>query len=85
MPAEVTWTVHELTAPERLALDGAGPMGTTLKARFAVESADGGGSRLTVENEIGGGPLEGPMAETVAAQSEAAQQESLEKLKALLA
>jgi carbon monoxide dehydrogenase subunit G len=84
MPAEVAWTVKQREAPSTYELEGAGPMGAILRSLFRVESADGG-SRVTVENELGGGVLAGPMGETVAKSSQSEQEKSLAKLKGLLA
>ncbi len=36
MPGEVDWTIELVEAPSVLAMKGAGPMGTTLAARFTV-------------------------------------------------
>ena len=82
MPAEVSWTVKRVEAPSALELEGAGPMGTSMRTVFELAStADG--SQLKVENELTGGALEGPMGATVAQSSQAAQQQSLEKLRGL--
>jgi uncharacterized protein YndB with AHSA1/START domain len=82
MPAEVSWTVKRVEAPSALELEGAGPMGTTMRTVFALASTPEG-SQLTVENELIGGALDGPMGATVAQSSQAAQQQSLDKLKGL--
>ena len=82
MPAEVSWTVKRVEAPAVLELQGEGPMATTLRTVFEVAEEDGG-SKLTVENELSGGALDGPMGATVAQASQTAQQQSLEKLKNL--
>jgi uncharacterized protein YndB with AHSA1/START domain len=84
MPAEVSWTVKRVESPSALELEGTGPMGTTLRTSFQVESTSDG-SQLTVENELAGGALDGPMGPTVAQASQTAQQQSLEKLKGLFA
>ena len=84
MPGEVAWTVKRLDAPSALELEGTGPMGVTMRSSFSVEAVDGG-SRLTVEGELGGGMLDGPMGETVAAQSKTAMEQSVERLKGLVA
>src|SRR5207302_11042878 len=68
MPAEVAWTVKQLETPTTYELEGAGPMGGTLRSLFVVEGSNGG-SRVTVETELGGGALAGPMGETVAKHS----------------
>ena len=84
MPGEVAWTVKRLEAPSALELEGTGPMGVTMRSAFSLESVDGGSSRLTVEGELGGGMLDGPMGETVAAQSKTAMEQSVERLKGLV-
>ena len=83
MPGEVNWTVTEVDAPSRLAMDGKGPMGTTLRAVWTVEAANGG-SKLTYESEFGGAAL-APMAAALEKETRKSASESLEKLKALVA
>src|SRR5919109_5287999 len=46
MPGEVTWTVTEAEEPSTLAMNGAGPMGTSLKAVWKLEP-ENGGTRLS--------------------------------------
>jgi polyketide cyclase/dehydrase/lipid transport protein len=84
MPADVAWTVTRFDSPTTIELAGAGPMGVTMRSLFSVAAANGG-SHVTVENELGGGPLTGPLGDSVAKESQAAQEASLEKLKSLVA
>lgn len=83
MPGEVAWAVTELDEGSRLALDGKGPMGTHLNYDYSLESVNGG-TRVNAEAEFGGAAL-GPMAGQLEKQSAQALDESLEKLKGLLA
>jgi hypothetical protein len=83
MPGEVAWKVAASSAPTHLALDGAGPMGTFMKFDYKLEAADGG-TRLSIDSEFGGDAL-GPMAAALEAESAKALDQSIEKLKGLLA
>lgn len=83
MPGEVIWTVTEIDAPNVLAMDGQGPMGTKLRAVWRLEAANGG-TRLSYESEFGGAAL-APMAAALEKESRKSATESLEKLKALVA
>ena len=82
-PVEVNWTVSEFDAPTALSFEGTGPMGSRMRSSYRV-SAAGEGSRLTLESEMDGGPLAGPMGKMVINSAEKMLGESLEKLKALL-
>jgi carbon monoxide dehydrogenase subunit G len=83
MPGEVAWSVTAADAPSHLALDGAGPMGTFMKFDYKLEAADGG-TRLSIDSEFGGAAL-GPMEAMLQTESEKALDQSVEKLKGLLA
>jgi hypothetical protein len=83
MPGEATWTVKELSAPNKLVLDGAGPMGVTLGQTLEL-TATGGATTVSFTASFDGGPLAGPMGAAVAASAEKAAAESLEKLNGLL-
>lgn len=83
MPGEVTWTVREVDAPNRLAMDGKGPMGTTLRALWKLEAANGG-TRLSYESEFGGAAL-APMANALEKETRKSANESLEKLREIVA
>jgi uncharacterized protein YndB with AHSA1/START domain len=81
MPGEVKWTVKEVDAPNRLEMDGQGPMGTKLRAVYLLES-NGDGTNFTYESEFGGAAL-APMAGPLEKESNKAGEESLEKFKGL--
>ena len=83
MPGEVKWKVTEADEPKRLALQGEGPMGTTLSTVFIIDGQNGSTS-FTYETEFGGAAL-APMASALEKESEKAAEESMEKLKALFA
>ena len=83
MPGEVKWKVVEAQEPNRLKLDGQGPMGTTMTTSFAIEGQDGA-TNFTYESEFGGAAL-APMASALEKESDKAAQESMDKLKALFA
>jgi carbon monoxide dehydrogenase subunit G len=83
MPGDVKWTVSELEEARRIGMEGEGPMGTTLRAVFELEPA-GDGTRVSYESEFGGAALaalQGP----VEKEAKKAGDESLEKLRALVA
>jgi uncharacterized protein YndB with AHSA1/START domain len=83
MPGEVNWTVVEAVEPERLVLDGKGPMGTKMRTAYSLKSSDGDSTVIDYEAEFGGAAL-GPMAGPLEKESKKSADESLEKLKALL-
>lgn len=83
MPGEVTWTVAELQENARLELDGAGPMGITLRAAYALEPS-GGSTRFTMESSFDGAAIQGPMGDAVALQAGKSAEESLARLAGLL-
>ncbi|WP_054813839.1 type II toxin-antitoxin system Rv0910 family toxin [Nocardia arizonensis] len=61
----VTWTVRAAEPPHRLALRGAGKGGTKLGLEMRV-APNGSGSQVTVDIELGGAPLFGPIGAGVA-------------------
>lgn len=61
----VRWTVRTAEPPRRLELTGAGKGGTKLGLDLLVEPK-GDGSSVTVDIELGGRPLFGPIGATVA-------------------
>jgi uncharacterized protein YndB with AHSA1/START domain len=81
MPGEVKWTVNEVDAPNRLEMEGQGPMGTKLRATYILES-NGGGTKFTYESEFGGAAL-APMAGPLEKESNKAGEESIERFKGL--
>jgi hypothetical protein len=84
MPADVKWTVTDLVDGERFSLDGEGPMGAQMKTTWTVSAANGS-SRIAYDAEFGGGAIEGPMGDAVAQAAGQAAEESMEKLKTLMA
>jgi len=82
MPGEMKWTVKQADPPNRLEMTGEGPMGTTARAVYTLES-NGETTKLTYETEYGGAVL-APMAGPLEKESNKAGEESLEKLKGLL-
>ena len=84
MPAEVEWTIETADAPATLSMKGKGPMATTLSAVFKVAPADGGGSTVTYESEFGGASI-AAMVGPIETASKQAGDESLTKLRDLLA
>lgn len=83
MPGDVRWTVTECEENKRLAMEGKGPMGTSMKARYELVPDDGG-TRLDAASEFGGAAL-GPMVKQLEKESGKALDESMERLKNLVA
>ncbi|MET7768504.1 SRPBCC family protein [Nocardia sp. NPDC005366] len=73
----VTWTVKAAEPPRRLALSGAGKGGTKLGLELRV-APKGSGSEVTVDIELGGAPLFGPIGAGVARAVRGDIQRSLE-------
>ncbi|WP_227980668.1 type II toxin-antitoxin system Rv0910 family toxin [Nocardia spumae] len=61
----VRWTVRSAEPPRRLVLTGAGKGGTKLGLELLV-AAKGPGAQVTVDIDLGGRPLFGPIGATVA-------------------
>ncbi|MBF5001743.1 SRPBCC family protein [Nocardia sp. BSTN01] len=61
----VRWTVRTAEPPRRLVLSGAGKGGTTLGLALLV-APNAAGSAVTVDIDLGGRPLFGPIGATVA-------------------
>lgn len=78
----VTWTVRAAEPPRRLALSGAGKGGTKLGLEMRV-APKGAGSEVTVDVELGGAPLFGPIGAGVARAVKGDIQRSLERFVAL--
>jgi hypothetical protein len=83
MPGEATWTVKELTAPNKIVLEGAGPMGVQLGQEISL-TGDNGATTINFSASFNGGPLAGPMGDAVAKSAEKAAEESVGKLRGLL-
>lgn len=84
MPGEVEWTVKEvdLSDPGVISMDGSGPMGTKMEARFSVAS-EGEGTKVSYEASYGGAALTPLMSQLEKATKEASA-ESLQKLRDLV-
>ncbi|MGQ4599417.1 type II toxin-antitoxin system Rv0910 family toxin [Nocardia sp. R6R-6] len=74
----VTWTVRATEPPHRLRLTGAGKGGTELGLQLLV-TPKGAGSEVTVDIELGGAPLFGPIGAGVARAVKGDIQRSLER------
>jgi len=83
MPGEADWTVAETIAPTRTAWSGEGPMGITLGTRIELVPS-GTGTTATIEVSFDGGPLAGPLGDSVAKSAEKSALASLEKLRGLM-
>ncbi len=83
MPGEASWTVTETTAPTLTVWDGEGPMGIKLGSRLEL-APNGGTTTVTIQVSFDGGPLSGPLGESVAKSAEKGAAQSLEKLRALV-
>lgn len=84
MPGEVSWTVEEAVENERLVLDGKGPMGTKMRTAYRITGGDADSTTVEYEAAFEGAAL-GPMMGPLTKESEKAANESLDRLKALLA
>jgi uncharacterized protein YndB with AHSA1/START domain len=81
MPAEIQWTVAEVDEGSKIALNGAGPMGTTASTTLSL-SGDNGSTTVTMESGFDGAAL-AAMAAPLEAASRKMATDSLGKLKAL--
>lgn len=79
MPAEVSWTVAEVTEGSRLSMTGRGPMGITLLSSYDVEAA-GTGSRVRLSQEVSGAAV-AAVAGQLQREIKTAQEQSLAKLR----
>ncbi len=84
MPGEASWTVQEMIAPMRTVWHGEGPMGIRLGTRLELATV-GEGTTVSLHISFDGGPLAGPIGETVAKSAQKGALESLERLKGLVA
>ncbi len=83
MPGEASWTVTENVAPTLKAWSGEGPMGIKLGTKLELVPASGG-TTVSIEVSFDGGPLAGPIGDTVARSAQKGALESLEKLRGLV-
>jgi hypothetical protein len=84
MPGEASWTVAESSAPLRTVWTGEGPMGITLGTRLELEPSNRG-TIVGISITFDGGPLAGPIGETVARSAQRGALESLERLRGMVA
>ncbi|MGO4649382.1 SRPBCC family protein [Nocardia sp. 2YAB30] len=80
----VSWTVQAAEPPNRLQLTGAGKGGTKLGLQLLV-APKGSGSQVTVDIELGGKPLFGPIGSGVARAVKGDIERSLDRFVALYA
>jgi carbon monoxide dehydrogenase subunit G len=83
IPADVEWTVVEWSPPHVVAIDGKGPMGTTMGIRALVERSESDGTRFTHESSFSGAAIT-PMLPALEKEARKAAAESLEKVRGLL-
>ncbi len=83
MPGEANWTVAESTEPLRTVWSGEGPMGITLGTRLELAPSDEG-TTVSISISFDGGPLAGPIGETVAHSAQKGALESLERLRGMM-
>ena len=84
MPGEASWTVAESSEPMRSVWTGQGPMGITLGTRLEFAPSEQG-TTVSISISFDGGPLAGPIGDTVARSAERGALESLERLRGMLA
>jgi polyketide cyclase/dehydrase/lipid transport protein len=84
MPGEASWTVTESSAPTCTVWDGQGPLGIRLGTRLELAPSDTG-TTVSISISFDGGPLAGPIGETVARSAERGALESLERLRGMIA
>jgi uncharacterized protein YndB with AHSA1/START domain len=84
MRNRVTWTVKTLDPPHKMVLSGAGKGGTKFGFELGV-ARSAAGSTLTLEFELGGWPLMGPIGAGLALAVKGDLERSLERFKTLYA
>jgi hypothetical protein len=84
MPGEASWTVTTVEEPRRIVFDGQGPMGITLGTSLELTALDGG-TKVTLGTTFEGGPLAGPLGDSLAKSAQQAAEQSLGKLRDLVA
>ncbi|MGW7417091.1 type II toxin-antitoxin system Rv0910 family toxin [Streptomyces sp. NPDC054863] len=82
-PAEVNWTVEELTEDRLLAVRGKGPMGVTLAMRYSLTPADASSTLARIDGEFTGAAVS-LMAGRLRESATTALNESLRKLSDLV-
>jgi hypothetical protein len=84
MPGEASWTVTEASAPARTVWSGEGPMGIKLGTKLELAPAGESVTNVTIEVSFDGGPLMGPLGDSVAKHAEKGALDSLERLRGLV-
>ncbi|MFJ6698786.1 SRPBCC family protein [Streptomyces sp. NPDC091272] len=82
-PAEVNWTVAELTEDRLFSVRGKGPMGVNLVMRYSLAPADSGGTLARIDGEFTGAAVS-LMGVKLKDSATTALQESLRKLAGLV-
>jgi hypothetical protein len=82
-PAEVNWTVEELTEDRLLAVRGKGPMGVTLSMRYSLTPTDASSTLARIDGEFTGAAVS-LMAGKLRESATTALNESLRKLAGLV-
>lgn len=82
MPADVEWTITEWEPPNVVAMEGTGPMGTTMRIAARTESI-GDMTRVTHESQFGGAALT-PMLAVIEKEAQKASAASLARLRGVL-
>jgi carbon monoxide dehydrogenase subunit G len=85
MPGEANWTITEVAAPDRTVWSGEGPMGIQLgtKLELSPHPSDDA-TTVSIEVSFDGGPLAGPLGETVANSAQKGALQSLERLRQMI-
>ncbi len=83
MPGVASWTVAESSAPMRTVWTGEGPMGITLGTRLEL-APTAAGTTVSISISFDGGPLAGPIGETVARSAEKGALDSLQRLRGMV-
>ncbi len=66
MRNRVRWTIEKYDPPRRLELKGSGKGGVKIGLKLAVAAGKSGGSDITLDIDLGGAPLFGPIGSGVA-------------------
>jgi uncharacterized protein YndB with AHSA1/START domain len=82
----ITWHVDEATRPSRVVWTGKGPMGTTARAEYEIESNNGDGCTFSYSNEyeLPGGPLGKMAGKAIVGASGGEADRTLKRLKKLV-
>jgi uncharacterized protein YndB with AHSA1/START domain len=84
VPMTVHWVVETADAPEHLAMRGSAPAGVTIDVAYRLAALDAG-TRVELTTRFAGGPVDTPMAPTVAELAQRTGDQSLRLLASLAA